>query len=471
MILYPPPAKAFLNARQDFENFLTLHPEVPSWQDTLRELLDSFADLGVPGRIQAAAVAAAAAKVLGALQQNAVSAYRVPVWIYLWQLKQATTAARVAMSLGSLSPQAPSGQSALAVALQASASLALSQLQEWHPSMPASLQTPAPGNLSGLLLSLASGVSVAPAGSSPPSPSSSYVVHVLRPGDTLRSLAARYLGNAALWGEIRALNRLRYPYISSSLQQQLGPPIAEWVLQTAQAGTSSGLLWAPPVQAGATSAVLPGPEIYPGNVIVFSQEGGYVQEAATVKSVSGFTVTFEQPLENAYPPGSRAYLCPPPGNSLYKVLGYGQSILIPVLASSTGSPPSTVLPPDLALGTDIAVDSKGNLQLGSQGDLATVSSVQNLQQALRIRVGTVKGALPLWPEYGSRLQDLMSLGSPLAEVIALDLQATLLQDPRVAAVENPSVILQGGSLVFSASVRLQGYTNLDPLTIALNLSS
>jgi phage baseplate assembly protein W len=56
-----------------------------------------------------------------------------------------------------------------------------------------------------------------------------------------------------------------------------------------------------------------------------------------------------------------------------------------------------------AWGVDVLVRDDGDLVIGANGDLMRISGPENLVQALKMRLRTVMGELPLHPRYGSRL--------------------------------------------------------------------
>lgn len=474
MIYRPNPTTTLQASVQDLASFLGIYPQVPAWQATLSQLLQIFPNLTTQGRGQAAGIIKQAAKALSASQQNALSNNRVLVWEYLWGLKVATRQAYVAMQVGQLSQNQPPSGSSYGLSVTQGASAAITTLSGWHPDMPPALQTAAPGNIVGLLGSLANGTLIVPEAQLTQPTASAYQVHILQYGDTLRSLATTYLGDPSRWTEIQALNNLRYPYISSDLQDEYGPPLAQWILQSVQTGTSAGLYSAPPILSGATSAELPGPDISVGNAIVLSQAGSFIQDIRIVQSVSGSTVYFSEPVDDNYPAGSMAYLCPTPQNQSYQVLGYGDPIKLP-LPSSTTIAPSAVTAPDLNLGTDIAVNAQGYLYLTNQGDLATVSSMANLQQAILNRINTEVGALPLWSAYGSHVLSLLGQ-NPIDQVMIMEIEATLLQDPRIQAVQNaalavgpPTSTNPSPVSTFTADIVLAGYTG-SPMSLSVPLT-
>lgn len=461
MIRYPSPDAAFPMSSSEFGSFTSLYPEILEWQTTLQTLLVSMPKMGVSGRSVGASLLSGVRKLLSYYQQNSLSFSGISVWEYLWPLKRATYNAHIAYALGASSPNAPTGEGVSTITLSSTAATSLQALQEWSPGAPVNYQSNPPPGLSFMLSVIAEGASVAPETAASQNAGGAFTVHIVQPQDTLRSLAAQYLGDPSLWTKIRDLNMLRYPYISPYLQDRMGPPQEEWILQTVQVGTSASLLWAPPVSAGQTVLTLPGPQISPGDVIVLSQGGSFVQEYGVAASVSGSTVTLQSAVQNDYPPGSRAYLCSPIGDEYYTVVNYGDPLKIPATSQSPSA--TQVLSPSLILGTDIAVGAQGNLALTSFGDVATTSGIANLQQAVQNRIRTEAGSMPLWPSYGSNLQRMISLGVGAYQLVAADLQAVLLQDPRIASVQNPvvSTAPSGSSqiLTFTATITIQGFEN------------
>ena len=92
-------------------------------------------------------------------------------------------------------------------------------------------------------------------------------------------------------------------------------------------------------------------------------------------------------------------------------------------------------------GTDLRVDEGAtgfDLVAGDRGDLSLVSGSENIVQALTLCLSVRRGELaPLgWPDYGSRLHEL--IGQPNNERTHLRVmafaRAAVEQDPRVQAV-------------------------------------
>lgn len=119
-------------------------------------------------------------------------------------------------------------------------------------------------------------------------------------------------------------------------------------------------------------------------------------------------------------------------------------------------------------GTDIRLGERsGGLDLtlegsaGTSGDLGLASGNDNIVQALSLRLRVRRGELsPLgWPDYGSRLHEL--IGEPDLPRTRLKAQAfardAVSADPRVAAVDSVDVVSipgERGVLRLALSVRL-----------------
>ncbi|GAA5787153.1 hypothetical protein GCM10007860_33620 [Chitiniphilus shinanonensis] len=102
-------------------------------------------------------------------------------------------------------------------------------------------------------------------------------------------------------------------------------------------------------------------------------------------------------------------------------------------------------------GTDLRLTfgrrgEEADLAVGMQ-DLETVSGIDNLLQALALRLLVDRGELGGLghPRYGSRIRDLLGepLDRPNLELMRRYVRQTLMQDPRVAEVVSVSVQAAG----------------------------
>ncbi|BBL75385.1 DUF2634 domain-containing protein [Methylomagnum ishizawai] len=131
------------------------------------------------------------------------------------------------------------------------------------------------------------------------------------------------------------------------------------------------------------------------------------------------------------------------------IAGDKLSLPSPTAQVSASDAPDEVFFRDFDLGAD------GLLRADDAGDLAILSGVPNLRQALRHALVTDPGELMLHPDYGCRIRRL--IGRTNAPTIALlggqYVRGTLLSDSRIAAVDNVQVGASGDVLAIMADAR------------------
>jgi hypothetical protein len=103
-------------------------------------------------------------------------------------------------------------------------------------------------------------------------------------------------------------------------------------------------------------------------------------------------------------------------------------------------------------GTDIMLDSQGNIIVSEGGDLAVISGMKNLLQALNIRLNTLAGSMIKQTAFGL----VNSVGLPgtayALNYAVVNFKDTLIQDPRVASVSNVQANTQGDAIFMSANI-------------------
>lgn len=133
-------------------------------------------------------------------------------------------------------------------------------------------------------------------------------------------------------------------------------------------------------------------------------------------------------------------------------------------------------------GTDLHLrETAGGLDLSlsgpsySAGDVGLVNGNDNIIQALTLRLRVRKGELePLgWPDYGSRLHEL--IGEPNLPHTRLKAQAfardALQADPRVSEVESVEVVpVPGERSVLRLAITLLLINENTPLNLIFNLA-
>lgn len=146
-----------------------------------------------------------------------------------------------------------------------------------------------------------------------------------------------------------------------------------------------------------------------------------------------------------------------------KVVTTGDTIIIPIIVDLMDTDADTLGHRDrelimgLALGRDLAVkyqeQSVGHKALygesvgliATRGEIATVSGVDNLRQAIINRLLTPRGTLLMHPSYGSNLYALM--GSPATKdnmvMIEDEIASTIKKDGRVQDVEIVNSTVEG----------------------------
>lgn len=142
-----------------------------------------------------------------------------------------------------------------------------------------------------------------------------------------------------------------------------------------------------------------------------------------------------------------------------KTLAPGQQISIPSLANNPTSSFSTNIvlsqfqaPPSInsSFGTDIFLDSTGDIDAASNQDILTITGVNNLKQAILLKLNVYRGELLAHSDYGIlNILGIRTLPS-LTAITQSQLEATLLSDPRISNVVNSKVSVQGDVASFQA---------------------
>lgn len=474
MLAHPPLQTAFPAAVQTLQGFLVLNPALGIWSNTLQLLLQAMPNLTPAARSTAASVCQTAAKCLAYVQASAALPSQVDVYTYLWQLDVATNQAKSLFALGAQSPSAPSGQQTWGVLLSTSAANALAALAVWDPGSPVPIA--APGSIPTYLYNIATGTSLSQGTTTtPPGLANSYVSYTIAYGDTLTSIAARFAATVGGVPGLIAYNNLVYPFITTDLTQQTGIPVAQWFLQTVQVQQGTGVLWAPPItEPGVVALQLQGAAPNLGDLLVFQSPGAAAwQEVRLIIAISSDdTLTLESPLQNAYPAGSEITLCRPRQDNA-RVLGPGMQILIPLPAqtASGNNVQDSLAAPD-SLANDIALNAAGTPEpLTGTGDIPVISGLANLQQAIRDRLSTPLGSLPLHPSYGVDFSRFWYKSARASVHAELEIRRALLQDPRIAKVDALAVSVDGsgsGLVTYTAVIELAGFRS--PVTLQDQLS-
>jgi len=168
-------------------------------------------------------------------------------------------------------------------------------------------------------------------------------------------------------------------------------------------------------------------------------------------------------INNLLPP----YLTNNPALAGARLLLAGRdSIKIPSsVAPSTGTPdPSTVY------GTDIGLFS-GFIGVDAGGDIATVTGLPNLKQAIELRLGTEPEDLMFHPDYGNGCIELIGAsGTDLnLRLAAVFVSQAILSDERIAEMQSCVATISGDTIAVSAvAMAIDG--KLIPFSFTLPIS-
>ncbi len=129
-------------------------------------------------------------------------------------------------------------------------------------------------------------------------------------------------------------------------------------------------------------------------------------------------------------------------------------------------------------GSDIRIEdcaSGLDFILNSRGDISIADGIDNVRQALILRLRVRKGELARigWPDYGSRLHEL--IGEPNNTRTHLKLMAfarsAVEADPRVAEVENVSTqVLPGERDVVRVIMEIRLIDQPNPISLVIDLA-
>ncbi len=130
------------------------------------------------------------------------------------------------------------------------------------------------------------------------------------------------------------------------------------------------------------------------------------------------------------------------------VIAYGGNVLLPIpQADSLATADDPFL-------TDLLLTEEGFLSVTEGGDLATVSGVENLEQALEMRVVAHKRSMLFHPEYGSWVFTLVGRVNieSQADLTAFYAQSAMIEDPRIKSIADISAVIIDDGVAVTAKV-------------------
>jgi len=322
---------------------------------------------------------------------------------------------------------------------------------------------------------------------------------------SLQQLAAQIYGNPDLFKQLADFNGLVYPYVSDDPIAKLGPPkqlgvrLAADVVQGSsrfaitnvsnfaqddrllfqydghiQVVTITGI-WAvaslPSWDAIGGIDELPDIDTGAGIINIGSFDWNTVPPQYYDREALNFTIQVSPPTDIAYAAANTVVTLYPSTYDGGVVLGTGDTLLVPnVLGQSTALIIDNNYTDAQRLGTDAATDQDGNLNIAN-GDLATVTGVPNLKQALINRFKVERGMLIHHPTYGTGLRGYLGrvIGPGSAFLVTVDATQTALADPRVTGLAQIQSLLIADAVNIEFNVALANGVLAFPTNLELTV--
>jgi nucleoid-associated protein YgaU len=106
-----------------------------------------------------------------------------------------------------------------------------------------------------------------------------------------------------------------------------------------------------------------------------------------------------------------------------------------------------------SLGTDLKLTKDFDLSISNSGDLEVVSGVQNMAQAVLLKLSYEKGEVMRYPEMGAGLRPGVKF--PPIEAIKDGLTNTLLQDTRIEGIQDLSIVRDGPAAYLAFNLKIK----------------
>jgi len=279
-------------------------------------------------------------------------------------------------------------------------------------------------------------------------------------GENIFDVAQRLLGDADRFIDLVIINKLNAPYIVSDPKNKLPGTIA-WgeKIMVPVPGDISSVTTAAPVTP---------PVIALSTTCSFLNVATDVIKADTTQAPwrdnmwAGFTVLITSGAQQ----GQKRVIVSNTADTLTVNRGFAAAIQVGVtfeVKLELFTPRKAVPPETMAYGRGImAVFTKVNglitdgtidVMLSPRKDLATVEGLDNLEQFIAIAMQTPRGSDKAHPLFGTASVIGRRFEPNTAALHVFYIRQSLTQDPRIAAVEQPKVVYDGGAMFFTCYVR------------------
>lgn len=276
--------------------------------------------------------------------------------------------------------------------------------------------------------------------------------YVIGQGDIIEILAQILLGDFRKADTLIKVNNLRYPYISDAKEDQFANAKGKIFLTTSYSDPDT-------ITVNNLNNVV----ILENDVITLSEGDNF--SSGVVKSISGNVITFQKTVAGDFDEGAIATVYVDQNNITTQVLRTGDTLLYP--ADSNNAALNNY---SLVFGTDWKLDDNGFLVRNSR-DVDTVSGIDNLAQALKMRLQTAFGTLMQHLNYGNKL--FLSLGegsSPYFSGLAKHYtEEAAMQDERIQSAEVIDFAVNQDQMTFKLKIIPLGSqdTIVQPISIKI----
>lgn len=145
-------------------------------------------------------------------------------------------------------------------------------------------------------------------------------------------------------------------------------------------------------------------------------------------------------------------------NGEERTLGPGDKIAVP--STEVGSLANNIIlgqsvaPPtaDFSLGEDLVLDTSGDISITTTYDLQTVTGIENMKQAINLKLNIKRGELLVHPDFG--VTDLRGYRTVplLAARAKSELESTILSDSRVSGLTTSTVSIESDIVNYKAEI-------------------
>lgn len=312
------------------------------------------------------------------------------------------------------------------------------------------------------------------------------IEHILTESDSLHSLAEQYLGDPNRWGEIVEYNGLSSPYIVQTAEEKNNNFGSGYVLVQRATATRAITIpkgWKIHTQPSLIGGMVKTYVVTEQTTLPAGQSFGYIHVTCTVPGSFGNiphnTVMeagkeFEEAgIRFVTMTNDSAFT----GGRDTHVLTIGDSLFIPTSETQFLPPKSLREMGELIGDEDLGLFPEFGYQRATAednfGDIASVSGLENIIQAVNDRLMTEKGDLPLHPTYGTNLPSLIGTAMKpyTKKMVELEIYEALSYEDRIENVRITSLDIVQTTINVELRFNPAGMSKETTTRLSLNYSN